>query len=111
MLEIINQLNEIYHVDMVIVILVFAAGIIQQHYMKEVFPKISGSLKTLFFSFMFFIIYLFIKAYAGTLKKVNMENYFVSYAIATSVYELFVKSVIQMLRKKAGLPEPSDNER
>jgi hypothetical protein len=76
------------NIDWVIVLLVIASGYFQAAYLKEV--NLNDALKTLMVSFIASGFYLVL---AGDLtNKASLAKYFFSYFIATSLYEILLKS-------------------
>ena len=76
------------NIDWVIVILVIASGYFQSAYMKDL--NFADALKTLLVSFFASGIYLLL---AGDLSdKQSLAKYFFSFFLATSLYEIFLKS-------------------
>jgi hypothetical protein len=76
------------NIDWVIVILVIASGYFQSAYLKDL--NFNDALKTLFVSFVVSGIYLLL---VGDLNdKASLARYFFSYFIATSLYEILLKS-------------------
>lgn len=88
-MEVLVYLKEQLHIDLFIVLLVFAAGFFQQRYLYNL--KWSQALRTLAVSFVFSAVYLILLSIAGQFKKENIVQYFISYAVATSFYELLIK--------------------
>jgi len=76
------------NIDWVIVILVIASGYFQNAYLKDL--NFADALKTLLVSFVVSGIYLLL---VGDLNdKASLARYFFSYFIATSLYEILLKS-------------------
>jgi hypothetical protein len=76
------------NIDWVIVILVIASGYFQNAYLKDF--DFADALKTLLVSFVVSGIYLLL---VGDLNdKASLARYFFSYFIATSLYEILLKS-------------------
>lgn len=99
MTQFLDYLRETYSLDLTIFILVLAAGSFQKQYLKDVLPKISGAIKTLIVSLLFTLIFLLVLHLAGKLARVDLAVYFITYAVATSFYEIFNKGFMRLLKK------------
>jgi hypothetical protein len=97
-MELINYLIEALNIDMIIVILVLAAGAFQKKYLVDL--NLSAAVKTLIVSFFFTTIYIILLYVSGALRKEQFTIYFISYAVATSFYEIVWKEILQPLLKK-----------
>ena len=80
-------------IDLVIIILVLLAGQFQKHYLSDVFPKVNGAMKTLATSAVFTLIYALMIWVAGKFTRELPLNWFFSYTVATSLYELLFKKL------------------
>lgn len=98
-MNILEFLQTYLHIDAVIVLIVIGSGFFQEKYLcafsisKD--SKYDAALKTLFLSAAISVIYL---ALVG-IKKDAFAEYFLSYFLATSFYELILKPIIKMFRK------------
>lgn len=84
-MEILDKLN----LDLVIIALVLSAGFFQSYYLFNM--KLSPAIKTLIVSFVFTILYAVALWIAGSFDKDMLPKYILSYAVATSMYELLIK--------------------
>lgn len=83
------------HLDGVIILLVICAGFWQKKNLATV--NIVDSWKTLIVSFVFCAVYIILLLLAGHLKKDKLVDYFLSFAVATSMYDLILKPVVKKL--------------
>jgi hypothetical protein len=99
MQQFLDYLNNVLHIDPIIVLIVIAAGFFQEKYMcsfrvsKD--EKTDAALKTLLVSFSVSIIYLVFKG----LPKEMFAQYFLSYFLATSFYEMILRPFKKWLAK------------
>jgi hypothetical protein len=95
-MEILNYFVQNLHIDIFIMILVFAAGFFQARYLGDI--KGSSALKTLVVSFIFSVIYIILLKVAGNFQRENSAIYFISYCVATSFYEILIKPFLNALK-------------
>jgi hypothetical protein len=79
-------------IDFVVVVLVLFAGEFQKKYMED--WRVSGALKTLFVSFVFTLVYAILFSLSNGFLKSLPVKWFFSYTLATSLYELLFKKII-----------------
>lgn len=88
------------HIDLIAVALIIMGGIFATKYAKGF--NANNATKTLLFGSLFMAIYLLIKYLAGELPKEDYSKYFISYAVATSLYEIFKKVIVDGVKKATG---------
>lgn len=86
-MELFNLLTN--SIDFIIIALVLCAGFFQSKYLFNI--KISAPVKTLIVSAIFTIAYGVGLWAAGMFTKALIPKYILSYAVATSLYELLLK--------------------
>ncbi len=80
------------HLDGVIVLLVICSGLWQKKYLETV--NILPAWKTLLVSVVACLGYLGLLVISGNLKNEKLVDYFISFAVATSMYDLIMKPVM-----------------
>lgn len=111
--EIFFQINSFLvalHINAMYVMLWVAAGYIQSTYFKT--AKFTDAWKTLFLGSLFSVVYAILLRDAG--KKETWVEFCASYIFATSLYELFIKSLankILFFFKKWYLKMLGDNDK
>lgn len=90
---------ESLHLDAVVMLLVICAGFFQKKYLQEV--NILPALKTLIVGCLFVGIWVLIKWVNKSLERDKVEDYFISFAVATSLYDLVLKPFINLLFPKS----------
>lgn len=85
------------HVDFIAVALVILGGVFAKKYFD--WWGINTSLKTLIFGTVFIAVYLMILHASGTLYKADYSKYFISYTVATSLYEVVAKMILGNIKK------------
>lgn len=88
------------HIDLIAVALVIMGGIFATKYAKG--WSINNATKTLIFGSLFMGIYLLIMQMSDQLHKEDYSKYFVSYCVATSLYEIFKKVIVDGVKKATG---------
>lgn len=88
----------IAHFDPVSVLLVLLGGYFSKRYLAEI--NLSNTIKTLLVGTVFMAVYIIILHVSGLLNKVDYLKYFLSYTVATSLYEIFAKEFGKIIRKK-----------
>lgn len=83
------------HLDGVIILLVICAGYWQKKNLSTI--NMIDAWKTLIVSFVFCFVYVLLLFIAGHLKKDKLVDYFISFAVATSMYDLILKPIIKKL--------------
>lgn len=86
------------HIDLIAVFLVIVGGVFSTKYFK--WWNINNATKTLIFGTVFISIYLIILHISGELNKADYSKYFISYAVATSFYEIFQKIIVKNIKGK-----------
>ncbi len=94
------EFDILQHIDLIAVALVIMGGIFATKYAKGF--NANNATKTLLFGSLFMAIYLLIKYLAGELPKEDYSKYFVSYAVATSLYEIFKKVIVDSVKRVTG---------
>lgn len=84
-MELLEKLN----LDLVIIALVLCGGFFQSYYLFNI--KLSAAVKTLVVSFVFTMLYAVALWIAGSFDKSMLPKFILSYAVATSMYELLIK--------------------
>lgn len=107
--NIFNTLQTTLHINIIIVVLVIASGFFQSKYLGfwqpvKSYPSYNSALRTLIAATFFCVVYVALDI--ATLKTVKSwgSEIFISYAIATSFYELLIKPVLMFM----GLVQKSD---
>lgn len=93
------------HIDWICVFLVLCGGFFARRYMRDwnILPllgrdiKIGNAFKTLLMGSAFITGYLVVMYLSGELHKEDYTKYFISYCVATSLYEIIVKPFIKVL--------------
>ena len=88
------------HIDIIAVALVIMGGIFSSKYAKG--WSINNATKTLIFGSLFISIYLLILQMSGQLFREDWSKYFISYCVATSLYEIFKKVIVDGVKKATG---------
>jgi hypothetical protein len=83
------------HLDAVVVLLVICAGFFQKKYLENV--NLLPAVKTLIVGCVFVAAWVIIKWANNSLVKDKIEDYFISFAVATSLYDLVVKPLLKKL--------------
>lgn len=86
------------HIDPIVVLLVLMGGFFSKRYMSEI--NINNALKTLIIGTIFTGVYLVVLSISGNLQKADYTKYFVSYCTATSLYEMLIKKLMDLLKQK-----------
>lgn len=100
-----NYLQEHLHIDYIIVLLTLVSGFFQARFISLKLVKderLNSAYWTLIVSIGACAIYLFLIHPA----KEMYANYFVSYFVATSLYELLIKPFVNWIKKISGNTEP-----
>lgn len=114
-METLSYIKEYLHIDPIIVLLVIGAGFFQGYYLKSWTvvkdEKTNGALKTLIMSLLFVAGYIIILSVTDKLPKEVWANYFVSYILATSLYELLIRPLTKWIQKRLNKfsGEPDNN--
>ncbi|OSZ79267.1 hypothetical protein CAP35_13720 [Chitinophagaceae bacterium IBVUCB1] len=96
------------HIDWIVVVLVLCGGEFAKRYMSALTHihlfakdiKISLTWKTLIVGSVLSSVYICMLAYNHQLHREDHIKYFLSYAVATSFYEMFLKSILSKLGLK-----------
>jgi uncharacterized membrane protein len=86
------------HLDAVVMLLVICAGFFQKKYLANV--NLLPALKTLIVGCVFVSIWVLIKWVNKSLERDKVEDYFISFAVATSLYDLVLKPILNRLFPK-----------
>jgi hypothetical protein len=111
-----------WHIDVIIVAIVFLSGMFQEKYFRFELSKdkrYSNGLKTLFLSLLVGVIYALIVYHDAKVAIRNSETpdmsvsiplkmYFISYFAATSLYDMAVRPFRNWLNKKFGNKEETE---
>lgn len=102
-MEIFDYLQKTLHIDPIIVLIVLASGFFTKRYLKKFNlvkndEKTNDAVKTLVISFIVSIIYLALQG----LPREMWSQYFLSYFLATSLYELILRPIIKAVQKATG---------
>lgn len=115
--NIFDTLQNTLHVNLIIVVLVISAGFFQSKFLGwwqivKKYPTYNSSLRTLLVGTIFSIVYVALDiATLRTVKSWGAEI-FISYAVATSFYELLVKPVLifmGLVQKQDPPKDPPNN--
>lgn len=88
----INQINA------VVMILILLGGIFATRYLTT--WKLTSAWKTLLIGTLFVLIYIGIKAMEGGFKVTDVESYFITYCVTTSLYELILKHFMDWIQNQ-----------
>lgn len=88
------------HINWIIVVLVLLGGEFAKKYLCNV--NLPVAIKTLIMGTLFTGVYIAITAVYTDFDKAQMPDFFLSYCIATSLYELALKYVIDGIKKRFG---------
>ena len=88
------------YIDVVVITLVILGGYAAKKYWVTETGKPSDAIKTLAVGTVFTIVYTLLTHLQG--HAVNMVKCFVSYAVATSMYEIIIKEVTKVITKFTG---------
>lgn len=86
------------HVDLIAIAIVILGGLIGTKYFK--WWDINNATKTLIFGTVFIGIYIAILQFAGQIAVTDYSKYFISYTVATSLYEIIKKILIEQIKGK-----------
>jgi len=114
-----EYLTSKWHIDPIIVAIVFLSGFFQEKYLHFELSKdkrYSNALKTLFLSLLVGVIYAFIVYHdeRAQLRRSGAEDvsvsiplkmYFISYFASTSLYDMAVRPIRNWINKKLGNKE------
>lgn len=90
--QFINQIN------VVIMVLILLGGIFATRYLVD--WKFNSAWKTLIVGTIFTAIYIGIKAFEKDFKTEDIESYFITYCVTTSLYELILKHFMDWIQDK-----------
>jgi hypothetical protein len=85
------------YIDFVAVLLVLLGGFFSKRYLSA--WKWDTAIKTLIVGTIFILGYIAVLYISGELHKQHYAKYFVSYCIATSLYEIILKRFLSMVEK------------
>lgn len=88
-----------FHLDAVIIILVIAGGFFQKRYLFNI--KLADAWKTFLVGFIFTSIYLLLLVASHQFKTEKLVDYFISFCVATSCYDLVLKPIIKKIFPEA----------
>lgn len=114
-MEILNYLNDKMNIDYIIVLIVFLSGYFQELYLcglvfSKSNPRYDAAIKTLLVSFVVGSIYIYFMYRNDRTVPVPYVKYFISYFVATSLYDLAVKPVRNLIKKLVDKYTGGDNE-
>lgn len=89
------------HLDGVIILLVISSGFWSKKYLETV--NIVPAWKTLIVSFVFTCIYILLLIFSNNFRVEKIVDYFISFAIATSLYDLILKPLLKKFFPNANL--------
>lgn len=92
------EFNLTEHISPIAVVLVILGGIFATRYFD--WWAIPNTLKTLIFGTVFIAVYIIIQKLTGELETADYSKYFLSYAFATSLYELLLKWFMKAVKNK-----------
>ena len=102
-MDILNYLNDKLNIDFIIVLLVFLSGYFQEQYLcgwiLSKIPRYDAAIKTLLVSFVVSSVYIYFMYRNDRTVAVPYVKYFISYFVATSLYDLAVKPVRDLIKK------------
>lgn len=112
-----DYLKDKWHLDIVIVALVFLSGFFQEKYLRVPWrkdPRFDASLKTLVISLIISSIYILVSYKEA--KRMDADTfipwakYLFSWFAATSLYDMGIRPLRKWIKKKAGddTPDPTD---
>lgn len=91
------------NIDFMAVALVLLGGIFAKHYLAR--WKADTAWKTLIVGSIFLIMYCLIQEATGKFNLKDTDKIFFSYCVATSLYELLLKYVFDLISQKLGVKE------
>lgn len=81
------------HLDGIIILLVICGGFFAKKYLEPV--NIVPAWKTLIVGFVFSLVYILLLIISVKFNKEKLVDYFISFAVATSLYDLVIKPVLK----------------
>ncbi|SHN45964.1 hypothetical protein [Chitinophaga sp. CF418] len=97
--EVVKQI--LSNIDWIVIALVLLGGEFSKKYLVNL--NVPVAVKTLIVGTLFVCLYIGILAIAGDLDRKRLPITFFSYCVATSLYELVLKYVIDSVKKKLGI--------
>lgn len=109
-MELLDYFKDNLHIDPIIVLIVIASGFFSKRYLKGFAlvitdEKADDAFKTLLVSLIVSAVYL---ALIG-LPREMWAQYFISYFLATSLYEIIVRPISKVIKAMAGSKGKDDN--
>jgi len=90
----------IHHINVVVLVLVLLGGLFAKNYMSNV--NIPVAFKTLIIGTLFVVTWILVQIIAKSFDVKQLPDYFITYCVATSLYELLLKYALDLLMKKLG---------
>jgi hypothetical protein len=97
-MEILNTLLQ--HISPAVITLVLLGGLFAKNYMGNV--NLPVAFKTLFVATLFVVVYVLTQIFFSEFDTKQIPDYFISYCVATSLYELLLKHAFHLLQQKIG---------
>lgn len=88
----------IQHINIVVLVLVLLGGIFSKNYMNNV--NMPVAFKTLIMGTLFVILWILVQIVSKSFDVKQLPDYFITYCVATSLYELLLKYALDFLSKK-----------
>lgn len=96
------------HIDPIAVALVVIGGLFATKYFN--WWDLNNAAKTLIFGTIFVGVYIVVLHMAGKLNKADYSKYFISYAVATTFYDVIKKVILGNIKKVAGKEDNDKNQ-
>jgi hypothetical protein len=90
--------NFIHHINIVVLVLVLLGGLFAKNYMINV--NIPTAFKTLIMGTLFVVVWILVQVISKSFDVKQLPDYFITYCVATSLYELLLKYALDFLEKK-----------
>jgi hypothetical protein len=88
------------HINLIVLILVLLGGLFAKNYMTNI--KIAIAFKTLIMGTLFVILWILVQVLSGSFDVKQLPDYFITYCVTTSLYELLLKYAFDKLLKMVG---------
>jgi len=92
--------NFIHHINIVVLVLVLLGGLFAKNYMSNV--NVPVAFKTLVMGTLFVVLWILVQMVSKSVDVKQLPDYFITYCVATSLYELLLKYALDLLMKKLG---------
>jgi hypothetical protein len=93
-----NNYDFISHINPVVIALVLLGGLFAKNYLAGLLLPVA--IKTLLVATLFVVIYVLTQIFFNEFDAKQIPDYFISYCVATSLYELLLKHALHLLQQK-----------